>query len=356
MSAHDKDDAEASTSNAQTSNKKKKVNNTGEGINLRSWVWLYFDHVYVDNVRHAICKNAGKTSKYLRHIIADVSTRWNSSYLAWCHLLELEKYIRILEVELAEDMSHDFKKDSQYLTKIMLTNNEWALLRDLIPILGLFEEATRYLGGSNYVTYSTMNPILIHIINKLKPISVLSEEINIKSIKDIFLELEICDDENNSQNLDKPMQTSGVLEKVKETLYRAMQFYWKKDDNELYLPSILDPRVKKFDFASNKIRQVQDFLKTKYHNAKDGSLPITISATSSTSSYVYNTQSVSSLYTPTLLDFFNNQPSINSDTELDEYLFCKPSVFEYADCRSIRMDTDMILCNPYYLDSNGSHH
>lgn len=72
----------------------------------------------------------------------------------------------------------------------MLTNDEWDLLRDLIPILDPFEEATRYLGGSNYVTYSIMNPLLITIINMLKPTTIASEEINIEKIKDIFLEIE----------------------------------------------------------------------------------------------------------------------------------------------------------------------
>ncbi|CAG8489340.1 7882_t:CDS:1 [Scutellospora calospora] len=104
----------------------------------------------------------------------------------------------------------------------MLTNHEWILLQNLISILGLFEETIQYLGSSNYTTYSILNPIMIHIINKLKPISNLSKEINIESIKDIFSELEICDDENN---LDKPMQIFGVLGKVKETLYHAIQFY-----------------------------------------------------------------------------------------------------------------------------------
>jgi len=42
-----------------------------------------------------------------------VPTRWNSSYLAWCHLLELKGYIRTLEASLAEETNQDSKKDSQ---------------------------------------------------------------------------------------------------------------------------------------------------------------------------------------------------------------------------------------------------
>ncbi|CAG8476603.1 2302_t:CDS:2 [Scutellospora calospora] len=232
----------------------------------------------------ASTKNAGKISKYLRHVIADVSTRWNSSYLAWCHLLELEKYICILEVELSKDTNSDSKKDSH-----------------------------------------TMNPIMIHIIDKLKLVSALSEEINFESINDIFLELEICNSENE-QNLDKPIQTFGALEKVKETLYCAMLYYWKKDNNESYLLSILDPRVKKFNFASHKLRQVQDLLKTKYYEAK--TLPTSGSVTLSAISNIHNTQSVSSFYKPTLFNIFNNLPATNSQSELDEYLTVPQIPFE----------------------------
>ncbi|CAG8855210.1 38194_t:CDS:1, partial [Gigaspora margarita] len=56
--------------------------------------------------------NAKKTSTYLRHVITDVPTRWNSSYPAWCRFLKLEKYIRVLEFELAKDKNHDSNKDS----------------------------------------------------------------------------------------------------------------------------------------------------------------------------------------------------------------------------------------------------
>ena len=51
----------------------------------------------------------------------------------------------------------------------MLTNDEQDLLQDLIPILGPFEEATKYLGGSNYSTHSIMKPLINEIINKLQP-------------------------------------------------------------------------------------------------------------------------------------------------------------------------------------------
>ncbi|CAG8837686.1 1627_t:CDS:1, partial [Racocetra persica] len=26
------------------------------GSSIRSWIWLYFDPVYIDNIRHAVCK------------------------------------------------------------------------------------------------------------------------------------------------------------------------------------------------------------------------------------------------------------------------------------------------------------
>ncbi|CAG8434442.1 5241_t:CDS:2 [Scutellospora calospora] len=265
-------------------------------------------------------ENTKKTSTYLRHIIADVPTRWNSSYLAWCRLLELENYIRILEVDLANDSNLDSKKDSKYLTKIMLTKDEWVLLHNLIPLLGPFEEATRYLGGSNYVTYSIMNPIMIRIIDILKPVSISSEEINVESINDIFVELEICekDDLHKKIDLDKPLQTSGVLEKVKETLYRAMHYYWKKDNTKSYLPSILDPRVKKFDFAPEKSKQIQELLRIKYNETRDSSITISTINTSSTS-YFHNT-TVSLFYKPTLLNIFNNPSPLNLQSELDDYL------------------------------------
>lgn len=60
----------------------------------------------------------------------------------------------------------------------MLINDEWNLHCDLIPILGLFEEATRYPGGSNYSTHNIVKPLITKtLINsslkKVQQISIL---------------------------------------------------------------------------------------------------------------------------------------------------------------------------------------
>ena len=80
-------------------------------------------------------------------MVADISTRWNSSYYAWERLIKIKAYIQILIAELVsnEDDS-DAKKDGKHLEQIMLTSGKWDLLQELILVLGPFEEATKYLG------------------------------------------------------------------------------------------------------------------------------------------------------------------------------------------------------------------
>ncbi|CAG8488197.1 4711_t:CDS:1, partial [Cetraspora pellucida] len=56
MSSYDKNDTEASTKSDNNSNKKTKVKDTHGGNNVKSWIWLYFDLVYINNMRYADCK------------------------------------------------------------------------------------------------------------------------------------------------------------------------------------------------------------------------------------------------------------------------------------------------------------
>src|SRR2546423_9988334 len=52
----------------------------------------------------------------------------------------------------------------------MLSSDKWDLLQQLILVLDLFEEATKYLGGEKYVTHSIMH----FMINEIKRLLLIS--------------------------------------------------------------------------------------------------------------------------------------------------------------------------------------
>jgi len=78
-------------------------------------------------------------------VIADISTRWNSSYYAWNRLVKLKGYIQALIPELINNLDVNAKKDGKQLEQIMINSDEWELLQELILILGPFEEATLHI-------------------------------------------------------------------------------------------------------------------------------------------------------------------------------------------------------------------
>jgi len=56
-------------------------------------------------------------------------------------------------------LTHDdsnIRKDGKWLKDIMLTDSEWDLIIELFQVLGLIEEVTICLGGSNCTTYSLL--------------------------------------------------------------------------------------------------------------------------------------------------------------------------------------------------------
>jgi len=64
-------------------------------------------------------------------VIADISTRWNSSYYAWNHLIKLKGYIQVLIPELINNLDVNAKKDGKQLEQIMINSDEWELLQEL---------------------------------------------------------------------------------------------------------------------------------------------------------------------------------------------------------------------------------
>jgi len=222
------------------------------------------------------------------HIIADVTTRWNSSFLAWQRLLKLKDYINVLISTLSTKTDPDSKRDSKRLKQIMIEEEEWDVIKNLIPILRPFAEATNYLGGNKYCTYTIMVPTLIKIINRLKPLTAEDEkvvsEINFKNHENIFDdEVSIEDDEERSNpsnptvrklRINDPANTQGLVKKIKLALYAAMKHYWSNlITPKVLLPSLLDTRIKDLSFVTVQQRfDTEELLSDLYSQEKASEL------------------------------------------------------------------------------------
>jgi hypothetical protein len=162
---------------------------------------------------------------------------------------------------MESESDYDTRKDGKRLKKILLSDEEWELLKELVKILKPFEEATTYLGGSSYVTFSIMYPLIQEIKTRLKnniQLNFISnfESFNLEELGDVFNDEfieEIEDAEQNDLNLNQPMQTEGVLGIVNRILYNSMNFYWNFENKEYMIAVMLDPRTKQLNFIKGKI-------------------------------------------------------------------------------------------------------
>ncbi|CAB5382472.1 unnamed protein product [Rhizophagus irregularis] len=216
--------------------------------------------------------NSSETAKYL-NTIADVSTRWNSSYLAWCRLLKLKGYIKELLNYLELQSDSDSRKDAKRLKNIMITEDEWLLIHDLKEILFYFAEATNYLGGSKYCTYSSINPTIAVIMMNVLPSTSSVINFNLDEAGDAFDEaLEIDENQSESQekiNINVPVNTYGLFDLIKKNLYIALIHYFNPTSPEALLAALLDPRFKKLKFATQEQKKdAEDELHERYNTIK----------------------------------------------------------------------------------------
>ncbi|GBB92497.1 hypothetical protein RclHR1_20160001 [Rhizophagus clarus] len=309
------------------------------------------------NSQNQVDMNTGQTSEYFLQVVANISTRWNLSYYAWNRLIKIKSYIQMLIVELVNNENdNDAKKDGKQLEKIILSSDEWELLQQLVIILSPFEEATNYLNGEKYITHSIMGPIIEQIKNLLysslsnsdslftptsSPTSSTSPVIvfntseiyqEIENAADVFVmikEVEILENdvENNNNeirknkiDLDKPMETKDLLNKVKKDLYNAICLYWDVLSEDYILSTILNPRVK---LMNNKEKEEEIWCK-KYEEYKENYLPTSLespveSRTSSSTPSESSSIILNPIYKPKLFSIFEqNQP--RASNEVEEYL------------------------------------
>jgi len=225
----------------------------------------------------------------------------------------------------------------------MLTSDEWDILNELILILGPFEEATRYLGGEKYITYSIMSPIIEQIKNLLltpnsrsptptsptstSPITsfntpeILQEIENADNVFVLIEEIEMQENDtvkknnNNKIDLNTPFENKEILDEVKKNLYNAMCYYWNFTSDDSLLSTILDPRVK----SMGKKAEEEEVLRKYYEEYQENYLPTPIESRAASPTPSETSIILNSIYKPKLFSIFEqNQPKASN--EVEEYL------------------------------------
>ncbi len=219
-----------------------------------------------------------KNDEYLR-LIADVETRWNSSYLAWRRLIKIKDLINILASTLMIDP--DTRRDGKRLKDINLTDDEWQAMGKLVIILEDFAGVTEYLGGSNYTTISLMYSLLAIISKKIIPENSDMEVIDLTSPNTAFDDdigyEDAPEDEPITQqpkrrriNINVPQNCLDLEKRVKTALYQSINHYWEVPQEQGMLAALLDPRFKDLEFASEILRmRTHEQLKDAYQDMKN---------------------------------------------------------------------------------------
>lgn len=146
------------------------------------------------------------------------------------------------------------------MKRILLSDDEWNLLDQLIDLLMPFEEATREFSGNTYVTLSRTIPTIKARIFDLA--AEVPPNVNELLDEDTLFESEVaetqsidCDNDevisnitNKSISIKNPLDTTGVLEKVKQNIYNALIYYWDIPSDLGLMAALLDPRYKNLDF------------------------------------------------------------------------------------------------------------
>ena len=101
---------------------------------------------------------AGKDKQSCVHLIQDVVTRWNSTFLMLQRFLVLQPHVRSILLD----------QEWQKKLDVKLTNAEWNLMEKVVKVLGVFYEATvRFSSASACI--SEVVPTITGLLVTLSP-------------------------------------------------------------------------------------------------------------------------------------------------------------------------------------------
>ena len=182
---------------------------------------------------------------------------------------------------MSRDSDPITRKDGKRLSKINLSEDEWAAIKQLIEVLEPFASGTELLEGSKYATISFMYDAITEIKKGVYSTQDIEpEDIDLNNFTTAFdddVGIEDPDDDDEVDDhpkrrrilINTPQNCRDLIKKVKLALYTAINHYWSVPQDEGMIATLLDPRCKSLNFADElqKIR-TRDLLKEIYNKKK----------------------------------------------------------------------------------------
>ncbi|GBC11564.2 hypothetical protein GLOIN_2v1482909 [Rhizophagus irregularis DAOM 181602=DAOM 197198] len=256
-----------------------------------SWIWEFFNSEIRDGDKWVICKldkigtyNLKEMALTISHVrypytaenindaIEEILEKWDLRSKVYSITTDNGRLIPVKQsISRVKRLINFFSrsKQSERLEDIQKSINE------SIDVLEQFAEATDYLGGSIYCTYSIMNlfiekikeDLLNPFLSSLSLSSIQSspqsfsqsalQEIQ-ETDEDVFIEKNI----EIETNLNQPVNMSGLLKMVRTKLYENLCKYWNFQDSNALLASLLDPRTKNLKHVPTQIKIKTEDLQT----------------------------------------------------------------------------------------------
>lgn len=204
----------------------------------------------------------------------DIVTHWNSTYNAWVQMLKLKPYIEILASSLTVQQEKDAIADGKRLKAIIITEDVWTAVANIISILKTFNDITNYISGSSYPTmsiiYPTMSTLQNALLKEFEDEDDSTDEptdFNTSLINDcinIFDNKEISDEDEDAEEFKTLAVMTDLVKSIKKIMSKLFEKYYKFSDDEiLFTATAIDSRGKNFEYESASLA-CQDYLKLEY--------------------------------------------------------------------------------------------
>lgn len=195
-------------------------NSISKAISAASRLVSHFHHSTVASnelLRRQKAMNGEDETAY--KLIQSVKTRWNSA----CDMFERLLKLRWPVVAVLGDRNFTKLSDARTLD---LTNEQWCLIEDILPVLKKLKSATAILCGEKYVSLSSVLPVM-------------------KTLTDVHLKV-LEGDSEQLKTFKTALQTN-ITEKFNLTNTDNVTFH--------ILASALDPRYKHLEFIDEDLRK-----------------------------------------------------------------------------------------------------